>query len=436
MFSHLALALILPLAQPAGPLVAPVADRTSLEKLLAEQAAEARRLEAELTPRVVALLNSLQGLSVAKPGDNRLFQIEDELISLGAPATPLMVGVIDPGTRPSNSSLFLSARIANLLCEMPTTPITGTLIEIATSGTDRGRRNAIVVLGTSKQPERVGKVLSQLFRDDELGLELPALRSLAQLGGPHGQAALKEALSGSTEVTAEALAALAQYGIGDSLPLVRELLASDRSTQHAASLLLYFQSADFEIDSEDTKSLVRLASDPSLKKTVRIAILMALPDMRVDWAKTNAKLLTRTKEDLDSSLAQAALICLARFGHKTEKKDLLKPFKDAIDQDADKPQPLEDRGAIYILLHEYEDALRDFEKAIKVYADSGKNLYSSNKAFIGAARAQILNGDIRAAAKTLEESSLSTLQLRSLGVDPDFAPLVESEKYNEVLRLK
>ena len=107
-----------------------------------------------------------------------------------------------------------------------------------------------------------------------------------------------------------------------------------------------------------------------------------------------------------------------------------------IDQDEDKPQPLEDRGAIYILLHEYEDALRDYEKAIKVHAASGKGVYGSNKAFIGAARAQILDGDIRAAAKTLDESSLSTLQLRSLGADPDFLPLVESEKYNEVLRLK
>jgi len=436
MFSHLALALILPLAQPAGPLAYPNVDRTSLEKLLAEQAAQAKRLEAELAPRVVALLNSLQGLSSAKPGDNRLLQIEDELISLGAPATPLMVGVIDPGTRASNSSVFLSTRIASLLCEMPTTPITGTLIEIATSGTDRGRRSAIVVLGTSKQPERVGLVLAKLFRDDKLGLELPALRSLAQLGGPHGQAALQEALLGTTEVITEALAALAEHGIGDSLPLVRELLASDRSTQHASGLLLYFQAADFEVDSEDTKSLVRLASDPSLKKSVRRGILLSLPDMNVDWSKANAKLLTRTKEDANLSLSQAALICLARFGHKAEKKELLKPYKEAIDQDEDKPQPLEDRGAIYILLHEYEDALRDYEKAIKVHAASGKGVYSSNKAFIGAARAQILDGDIRAAAKTLDESSLSTLQLRSLGADPDFLPLVESEKYNEVLRLK
>ncbi|MFT6042424.1 MAG: tetratricopeptide (TPR) repeat protein [Gammaproteobacteria bacterium] len=307
---------------------------------------------------------------------------------------------------------------------------------MATSGTDKGRRSAILVLGTSTEPERVGEVLGKLFRDSELGLELPALRALAQLGGSHGQAALREALSGTTDVTAEALAALAQYGIGDSLPLVRELLASSRSTEHATGLLLYFQAADFEINSEDTKSLVRLASDPSLKKSVRKKILLALPDMRVDWAKTNSKLLTRTKEDVDPSLAQAALICMARFGHKTEKKELLKPFKSAIDADSDRPQPLEARGELYILLHEYEDALRDFERAIKVHAETGKSVYASNKAFIGAARAQILDGDLRAAAKTLEESSLSTLQLRSLGVDPDFAPLVESDKYNEVLRLK
>ena len=201
-------------------------------------------------------------------------------------------------------------------------------------------------------------------------------------------------------------------------------------------MLLYFQASPSEISSEDTKSLVTLASDPSLKKSVRKKILLALPDMNVDWSKSNAKLLTRTREDVDPSLSQAALICLARFGHKTEKKDLLKPFKAAIDQDSDKPQPLEARGAIYIQLHEYEDALRDYEKAIKLHAESGKSVYASNVAFIGAARAQILDGDVRGAATTLDESSLSTLQLRSLAVDPDFAPLAASEKYNEVLRLK
>ena len=48
----------------------------------------------------------------------------------------------------------------------------------------------------------------------------------------------------------------------------------------------------------------------------------------------------------------------------------------------------------------------------------------------------MLAGDLRSASKTLEESALSTVQLRNLANDPDFAALVASDRYRGVLRLR
>lgn len=411
--------------------------RTSLEELLAEEAAKRAKIEAELLPRVTALLDSLSGLSTTKPGDSRVQKIHLELISLGAPATPLIVGALDPGSNARKRDLFLATRVTDILSKMETAPITSMLIEIAENGTDRGRRGAILVLGNSEEKERAGKVLFTLFHDSSLGLELTALRALAKLGGPHGAVALQEALSGTEDVVNEALAALAEHGAGESLPLVSPLLASDSAGHHAAGLLAYFQANTLKIDREDTKNIVRLAANRLVEKSTRRKILLTLPDLDVDWNSGNGKLLAAAKEDSDSKLSQAALICLARFGHKSELKLLLKPYKAAIDQDPLEPRPLEDRAEINISLHEYEDALKDYTKAIKLYEDKrNSSVYAANSAFIGAARAHILNGDTRDAAKVLEDSALSTLQLRALADDPDFASLVADKKHSKVLRLR
>ncbi len=411
-------------------------DRTSLEKLLAEEAAKRALIEAELAPRVSALLDSLSGLSASKPGDPRVQKINAELVALGAPATPLMVVKLDPGSNAKEVDIYLAARVAEILTSIETAPITADLIEIARNGTDRGRRGAILVLGNSSEKDRVGIVLGQLFRDSNLGLELPALRSLARLGGSYGAQALQEALTGSEEVINEALSALTEYGAGESLPLVRELLSKATSERHAEGLLLYFQANHLTLDREDTKNMVTLAANRLIDNKVRRRVLLALPDLDLDWNSSYSKLLTPTKEDSDPKLSQAALICLSRLGHKGEEKDLLKPYKDAIDDDPKASAGYESRAEIYLSLHEYEEALKDYKKAIKLYEESrNSNLYAANQAHIGAARALIFQGEIKDAAKMLEDSSLSTLQLRALATDPDFEPLVSSNKYREVLRL-
>ena len=75
--------------------------------------------------------------------------------------------------------------------------------------------------------------------------------------------------------------------------------------------------------------------------------------------------------------------------------------------------------------------LLEITDLVKVYRGGTR----ANDAAVGLARARCLDGDVKGAARALEESALTTAQLRALAEDEDFAALARDKRYGGVLRL-
>lgn len=425
--------------------------RRSLEEMLAaERAAAAAKLDA-LRPKVSSLLSQIRSLSGSKAGGQRLALLKDELEALGPTITPLLVEVISPPKQAQAADVYLAVNVADVLEALPLEAVLDELIGIANGKSTRVRSMAVRVLGSSGAPERVGAVLAKLY-ETEPDQRASALRSLCRLGGPDAEAVLEELLASASslsettdadrDLVAEALAALAETlrrgraVTPGQLDFLRSVLAS-RAGRDLIEPLIEFAGAlpAGSLTADDTRRFIALASDRMVSRADRIRLLDALPDLDLVFERGMDKAFDTLLDESNPKLVEAALVCLARFGDKGAKKQLMKPYKEQVADKRNAPAPYESRGAILTRLGDYAAAVSDFKKAIKLYEEQKKSPYASNAAYTGMARALCLSGDVRAAAKALEDSSLSTVQLRGLAKDPDFAALVADPKYAKVLRL-
>ena len=438
----LALALCLP--APAADTVP--ADRRSLEELLAEERAAAEAQVEALRPRVETLLSSLSGLGGAKVGDPRVRKIVDELAGLGSPGAVLLVGSLDP-ERATREALFVAGHVTAALERMPTAAITRELLDLAQGGSARARSSAVRVLGATGDPRRVGPTLARLYREDE-GLRSAALAALCVLGGPDADGVLGGLLGGTEdpEQLGLALAALTGAIQEGRQPTATQRAFLDGLLESAAARGLVTElvahgralaaTGEGAVGEGTGSRYVALAADRLVDRADRVRLLRALPDLGLDWdRKLDALLEPQTKSAFDD-LREATLVCLTLYGDKGARRDLLDPFDDGVKADKREPAPLEARGAMLLRIHDFGAAIADYKKAIKMYGDQNRSPYASNQARIGLAKAHVLAGDLRSASKTLEESALSTVQLRNLANDPDFAALVASDRYRGVLRLR
>lgn len=424
------------MAQTDGP------PRRSLEEILAEERAAAQREVEVLRPRVEGLLTSLRSLGGSKSGDSRVKKILDELKTLGSPGSVLLVEALDPGPRAPKGDLFLAGHVMNVLEELPTTAITEQLLAMSLDGTDRGRAGALRVLGATGDPRRVGKHLAKIYHEDK-AMRSAALSALCLCGGPEADEVLRGVIHAKGDELGEALAALTEAFDRGRLPtasqlvFLRELLAADAVRSHIDSVIAFCGAAPEDtFGEEDTALLVALCADRNVDRGARIRLLSALPDLGAPWDRGLGKQLERSSKSSFEDLRSATLVCLTRFGDKGARKDLLDPYKDAIRDERKEPAPLEARGAVLIQIRDFEEAITDYKKALKLYEELEKSPYASNGAHIGLARAYVLSGSVRDGAKVLEDSALSTVQLRGLAEDSDFADLVADERYRGVLRLK
>ncbi|MDF1798009.1 MAG: tetratricopeptide repeat protein [Planctomycetota bacterium] len=423
-------------AQTDGP------PRRSLEELLAEERAAAQREVELLRPRVEGLLTSLRSLGSSKSGDSRVSKILDELRSLGSPGAVLLVEALDPGPGAPKGDLFLAGHVMNVLEDLPTTAITQRLLEMSLAGTERGRAGALRVLGATGDPRRVGAHLAKVYHEDQ-AMRSAALSALCLCGGPEADEVLRGVIHAKGDELGEALAALTEaFDRGrrptpSQLAFLRELLAADAVRDHIDSVIAFCRAApEGTFGEPDTALFVALCADRNVDRGARIRLLGALPDLGTPWERNLNKLLERSAKSSFEDLRNATLVCLTRFGDKGARKDLLDPYKDAIRDERKEPAPLEARGAVLIEIQDYEEAITDYKKALKLYEELEKSPYASNGAHIGLARAFVLSGAVREGAKVLEDSALSTVQLRGLAEDPDFAALVADDRYRSVLRLK
>lgn len=419
------LAAALLLAAPLG-----ARDETgSLEKFLERARAEREARFAELRPVVVRVVAELQDLDPEEDSEVADHYVA-ELSALGPDATPLLVPYLEPGALEGSGGLERSRHVARALAATDCDPITGDLLELARSGSQEARRNAVQILGNVSDSERVTPALAELYVTANLPVRLAAVEALAELGGELSTGILRDALvDEEAAVVATTLGALARHAFVEMDDAVLAVVRSDMGGDVVPELIAYFRAIAGEVENDHIDDLVALAARDALRKTDRIRLLDVLPEfggrLERGWEDALEPLLTGS----DGEVKEEAQICLARMGSSQARREILDAYDEMVDADPRWFQTYRRRADLYLRLDEHRQAIRDYRKALELHRG---NASSKREVWVGLARAYVLDGNLRQAHEALTEGEIGKTTLGILAEDPDFAPLVEHSNYGKL----
>jgi tetratricopeptide (TPR) repeat protein len=447
-----------PLASTSAPpaTVGQDGPRRSLQDLLAEERAKASAAREAARPQVESLLAKLRsaaGQAASQKVESKdAAQLRAQLVDLGAVITPLLLPVINPPDKSQTYDHVLAREVTKVLKSLPLTVILDDLCQIALTGNNSGRAAALDLIGYAEQRDKVIPVLVAAYTADELH-RVSALRSLCLLGGPEADVILETLLDGADAVgeakqepvalLSDALSTMAEQSragrplSANQLGFLKRLIHSNAIENLVESALVLTAAAPpGSLSESETLAFADLASKGTLKRELRLLILDQLPLVGLPFSKSLEDKLTNMIDGTSPLLAEASLICLAKYGDKRAEQKLLKPYRDKVNDNRNDPGALEARGTILMKIGEYHDATLDFKKAIKIIEnDKDRSPFMANAAYTNLARTYCLMDEVKDAAKALKDSSLSTIELRNLASDPDFAPLLADTKLNDVFRL-
>lgn len=447
---------LLTLACLALPTVAQDGPRRSLQDLLAEQRAQAAAEREALRPTVVDLLGKLQSalntrnaLGTDLPA---IGELRAELIALGPTIAPLLLTGINPPDKSDAAKEALAAELTIALRTMPIVVVLPELCTMAREGNRIGRRSALDLLGGAQRRDKVVPILLAAYENDAENRAI-ALRSLCLQGGPEAEVLLETLLEGASSVgekknepvallraALDTMADRGRAGIAlnvDQVQFLQRLIHSQALANLAESALpLCAFAPEDALTEAETLAFADLAARSTYPRDKRIAILESLPASGLPYTDGLADELASMIAGTSPMMAEAALLCLAKFGDKKAQSQLLKPYRDDVNKDRNNPAALEARGTILMRLGDYHDATLDLKKAIKIIEnDKDRSPFLANGAYTTLARTYCRMGEYKDAYKALKDSSLATNQLRKLADDPDFAPLVADPKFKPVFRL-
>ena len=134
--------------------------------------------------------------------------------------------------------------------------------------------------------------------------------------------------------------------------------------------------------------------------------------------------------DIDR-LDQAHAYRLQRLGRmlRYHLLKLLEPFDAAVERRPSSDSVWMERAEILYKIRDWGDAQKDYQAALDRSGRLSIALRRATDAWVGVARCQARQGRFRDAAKTLEESPLTTTMRRGLASDPAFAEMLEESDY-------
>lgn len=424
----------------AAPHATLAGDRRSLEELLAEARAQREKVHAELLPRIQAAIQSLDELE-RRARDERAERIVGQIVSLGSDAAPLLVQFLDPGEGAGRGPIFRAEKVAQALSQLGSTSVTETLLERARSATLLGRLNAIEVLSTSTDRDRVAPALEALALEtaDEASnpyrpVRLAALRALARLGGPAASAILIETLQNGDMASAEgALDALIDVRVADAGGAILALAATPRGAVLASRIAAFLEAVPSTLEDDDAvEAAIQLAARDNVSREAKMALLETLRENDVKPPSAVKRELAGLRESLDQGVRRAALVYLARMKDRGARRVLFDPFEAEIRANRSSSQAYEGRAELNYLVGDHVAAIRDWREALKLQNE--RNGVRSAAPFIGLARSLALTGKFKDAAEYLDQAPISQSALHDLARHSDFAEMLES-KYAEVFRL-
>lgn len=407
--------------------------RESLQEFLQHLKSHQLGQSAQLRGSLDTLLKTMESDALARRMD-ALEQSRGKLVALGSEAVPLLLDALDPGAEATDAQKLRALYVVRALQDLATTAATDRLVQLAQTGTNEGRRNAIAVLGSSPEPARAAPVLVGIVKANQPDLRDAALAALAQLDAPEAEHTLSDALADpNPQVVRSTLSALSAARNTRLAPRILQLLDSPRdAAQYIDPLLYYYKSVPGAADKRHVLALLKLAEDFSPAPDQRARVIEAIPQL-VDKLDSDCK--RKLKELSDSptkEVKEAALVVLTLSGDKNARHDLFADVEIQISKSKNYAANYERRAGLEYRIADWKEALKDYQTAIKLSADDFRA--RPEESYIGLARSYMQLGRLKEAKDTLEKAPISLKQLQELAKEPVFLKLVENPKYRPVFR--
>lgn len=398
-------------------------QRESLERLLERQraarAGEAARLEADAR----TYLEAFARLTLPLP-QGREAELVEQLRGLGPGAGPILVPYLDPGADADEIGRLRARATATALSSICDATATDPLLALLRNGSQEGRFNALRALEGCSEPARAQPSLLALFDADPGPLRAAVLRTLVRMGGEGcGPIFARVLESEDAELRRLGLDALIESKSGAARAQVQALLGRPAfAIEHVDRLLVYYQSQPDQVDAQVLGLWIALVTRTS-KTEQRLAILAALPDL----SGTSASALRRELEPLTRGgtpdVVEGARIALARLGDRNARREVLRPHDEFIEKNDRWSQAYTRRALVLMRMHEWDEAIKDFNTALRFSRDDGQ---ADEEIYLGMARAHARRGKLKDAAEWLRQAPIPMSELRKLADDPDFRELRES----------
>ncbi|MDP6988590.1 MAG: hypothetical protein QF903_03845 [Planctomycetota bacterium] len=409
-------------------------ERISLEELAEHYRAQRDLMLAELGSQVDALMVEME--RAAQVGARKdLARLADRLRALGPDCAPLLLAYLDPGLTARGPELLPSHQVALVLASLPAHGVTENLLVMLERASSEGRRNALVVLEQTTQPERVSPAIRALVERGSKSLLEPALIALARIGGDDNERFLGERLVGEdlelARTTLEAVTLARTTGVGGK---VRVLLGSHGAAAPLAhQIAAYYAACEDVVDEGVCTAVLDLARDSRTSSEGARALVDLLARFQRHWDSKLKKDLKGLCSSSDAKLAESALVALTLSGDRRARRQLLEPYDDRIESQRDWARVWEERAAILYRIEDFKGAIKDYREALEAGSRSSRPLTDD---YLGIARCYARMGKLKDAAKWIKDAPVSYMQLRALAEEPAFAELAAHPRYREdVFRL-
>jgi|GEM_PF-1106991 len=409
------------------------AEHESLEQLLERYRAQRERVFQKYRATIHGTVMELES-AYEHDRKQKLEELRGRLVQLGSQAAPLLVELVDPGPEAEEKVQGRSREVARALSRLSTRSVTLDLLRILRQGSKAGQENALLVLSRSDDPERVGPVLREMFVTAHKDRRGTLISAIANLGGADNLEFLGEVLSNQDpDMVRSALVALTERGTLAAAPRILALIEQPVvAAPHVERIVEYYRACPEVVDTAHCQGLVDFAQALRSNSKMAELVLFLVSEHEEAWNSQVRRDLKDLAEARSKKVSQAALICLAKSGDNRSKKALLEPYDERVEKNERIASSWSDRAEVKYRIGEYKSAIKDYEQAQRVASEYQR---SEPEVYEGLARCYALLGKLKDAARWLGEGGLSLARLHQLARDPDFAELVEDEKYRKVFRL-
>ena len=353
-------------------------------------------------------------------------------MDLGLEAAPLLVVYIDPGPDPAEGVAFRTRQVVEVLRKLASPAITDQLIARTAAGSVEGRLNALAILETSPDRERVAPVVRNLYHASSGRLRTGAMLALARLGGPESEVVLSAALEDPDPLVVDlALHALGEVEAPGVTAKVLSLCRAEAGSNHVVGIGRFFVAQPELFEEQDNViSLVELLARSDVPRDEAVEVLEAMLPLELSFRSKVVTAMDPLVAHPNSEMREAALVLLARGGVKSARRDLLRPYNERLTGRRPSDDAYTERGDVWYRIGEYSEAIKDYKDAVRLMRARTKE----EEPFLGLARCYAQMKKYKDAKIQLDLAPVSIARLQELSKDPAFAGMLDS-KYRSAFHL-